>query len=120
MNKMRRAALTVLANELKEISFNKDDSEVTWKDIETILHPKLETIKSALETLKEDEEEYLEGMPDALRDSDRGDSAQQSIDHMTEALDSLDGIILMDEEDFNTEVVWDFIYLATDSIEEAQ
>lgn len=60
----------------------------------------LEEIKSALETMQEDETEKLDNMPECLQESERGEKIQEGIDQLDyannslqEAIDNLQEII---------------------------
>lgn len=60
----------------------------------------LEEIKSALETMQEDEIEKLDNMPEGLQESERGEKMQEGIDQLDyannslqEAIDNLQEII---------------------------
>ena len=53
----------------------------------------LERIKSKLEDILAEEEYTFENMPENLQGSLRGEKSEESIDILTEAIDSLDSII---------------------------
>lgn len=46
-----------------------------------------------LESLKGEEEEYLENMPESFQGSERGERASEAIDNMDSALSALDEAI---------------------------
>ena len=67
-----------------------------WNRIETVADSckaDLESIKDELIALKEDEQEYLDNMPESLRDSERAETAEQAIEFMESAEQSLDSSI---------------------------
>lgn len=72
MNNDRRKALKTLAEQVRELSGTLAD------------------IKSALEELKGEEEEYKENMPESFKDGDKGQAADAAIDAMDSAVNGLD------------------------------
>jgi len=46
----------------------------------------------AINTISEDEQNYLDNMPDSFRDGDKGDKAQEAIDALSEATTALEEI----------------------------
>ena len=46
-------------------------------------------------TVRDEEKEYLDNMPESLQDGEKGETAQENIDNLESALDSLEPI---DEE----------------------
>lgn len=64
-----------------------------WNRIETIIDTSkadLESIKDELIALKEDEQEYLDNMPESLRDGERAEIAEAAIENLESAEQSLD------------------------------
>lgn len=53
----------------------------------------LEVIKSELESICSDEEDYLNGMPENLQCGQRGMDAEEAIDQMSEAVSAIDEAI---------------------------
>lgn len=45
-----------------------------------------------LETVRDEEQEYLDNMPESLQDGEKGETAQENIDNLESALDSLEPI----------------------------
>ena len=68
MNKARRKALEDLASQLGDIL-------------------------AELEALRDEEQEYFDNMPESLQGGDKGSDAEQAIDSMNSALDSLEAAI---------------------------
>ena len=68
MNKSRRATLTMIANALEEL-------------------------KSRLETVRDEEQDAFDNMPESLQESERGEAMQEMIDNIDYANDSLDDVI---------------------------
>lgn len=67
-------------------------------DVQEQLRKAQEIIRDAAEQLasiKDDEEEYFDNMPEGIQAGERGEKAQAAIDNLDEALTTLEGI---DEE----------------------
>lgn len=62
------------------------------------IQERIEKIKTDLEALREEEEEYLENMPEGIQESERGDAAQTAIDNMEYVEQSLDEALSSIEE----------------------
>lgn len=54
---------------------------------------KIEEAKSALESIRDDEQDYFDNMPEGLQCSARGEAAEEAVDLMDEAIDSLDDVV---------------------------
>ena len=54
---------------------------------------KLEDLKSDIESLRDEEQEYADNMPDSLQGSEKHDTAENAISSMDEAIDNLDSVI---------------------------
>lgn len=50
----------------------------------------LQNIKKELEDILYEEENYFDNMPENLQGSMRGEAAEEAIDYLTEAIDSID------------------------------
>jgi uncharacterized coiled-coil DUF342 family protein len=74
MNKDRRKAIVLAAVELAKA-----------KEI-------IESVKDDLETLRDEEQEYYENMPEAFQYADKGYAAEEAITAFNEAIEVLDGI----------------------------
>ena len=53
------------------------------------LSNKVEDLKSDLESLRDEEQEYLENMPESLQSSEKHDMAENAVSAMDEAIDNL-------------------------------
>ena len=53
----------------------------------------LDDLKNELETLKDEEQEYYDNMPESLRGGEKGEAAQSAIDNLDSALSELDSAI---------------------------
>jgi molecular chaperone GrpE (heat shock protein) len=58
----------------------------------------LEELKDALDTLKEEEEEYRDNIPENMQGSERYEIAEAACDNLDSAVDSLDEVISYIEE----------------------
>lgn len=68
MNKSRRATLNMIANAIEEL-------------------------KAQLESVRDDEQDAFDNMPESLQESERGETMQEAIDNMEYAIDNLDDAI---------------------------
>ena len=59
------------------------------KSIQKIING-ITALKEDLETLLDEEQEYLDNMPDNLQESERAEVAPDAIDNMETAIDNLD------------------------------
>jgi hypothetical protein len=57
------------------------------------LSSQLGGILAELEALRDEEQEYFDNMPESLQGGDKGSDAEQAIDSMSSALDSLEEAI---------------------------
>ncbi len=58
----------------------------------------LEELRDALDTLKEEEEEYRDNIPENMQGSERYEIAEAACDNLDSAVDSLDEVISYIEE----------------------
>lgn len=54
---------------------------------------KMEGIKSEIEEIRTEEEEYYNNMPEAFQDGDKGDRAQTVIEYLDEAMTATGDVI---------------------------
>lgn len=59
---------------------------------------KLDEIKSEIESVKDDEQGYLDNMPDSFRDGEKGEAASAAIDQLDDAVNNLDSAVAAIEE----------------------
>jgi hypothetical protein len=52
----------------------------------------LDNVRANLENLRDEEQEYLDAMPEGLQQSDRGEVAQAAIERIEEVIDALDSL----------------------------
>ena len=76
MNNQRRKDIQELIVKLEELKTLKDE------------------IESGLETVRDEEQEYYDNMPEGLQQSDRGYRAEEAANSLTEALGQLQDIDL--------------------------
>ena len=54
---------------------------------------KLEDTKSDIEMLRDEEQEYIDNMPESLQSSERCETAENAVSNMDEAINGLEDII---------------------------
>lgn len=75
MNKQRRKALEALASQLSELTGKLDD------------------IKSELENLRDEEQEYYDNMPGSLQNGEKGEAAQSCVEKMESVIEAIDTLL---------------------------
>ena len=53
----------------------------------------LEDLKADLETLRDEEQDYADNMPEGLQSSEKHDTAENAVSSMDEAIDNLDSVV---------------------------
>lgn len=81
MNKDRRKQIAEVTARIPELESLRDE------------------LKDALESIRDDEQEYFDNMPESFQYADKGTSAQEAIDALDAAIDALDGL---DTDDITT------------------
>lgn len=71
MNKDRRKALTALAERIAHLTAQLDEA------------------KGELETIRDEEQEYFDNMPESFQSGDKGETATNAVDMMETALSAL-------------------------------
>lgn len=100
MNKARRKELSEVIRKLN-IAKDRDD---------------LYSIINELDSIKDDEQDYYDNIPENLQYSQRAEDSEQAIDNLEEALDLLNEVYDVDEFNKDNELIQE----AIDKIEEAQ
>ena len=67
---------------------NKQRRQLIKKNIDI-----LEVVKSNLESIMEDEQDYFDNMPENLQGSSRGEIAEEAIDLLNDIIDKIDDCI---------------------------
>lgn len=67
------------------------------KQIKSIIE-KLSEIKNEIETVTEDEEEYLDNIPESLQESERYEKSEVALENLNNASDTIDELIKYLEE----------------------
>lgn len=78
MNKERRKALSTLAEEVRQLIGYAED------------------LISQIETIRDEEQEYYDNMPEGIQSGEKGDAAQAAIDTMDEVISALQEVTQMD------------------------
>lgn len=84
MNAQRRKALAAIADRM------------------TDLQSQVSTLISDLQDVIDEEQGYLDAMPESLQEGEKGQKAQAAIDAMTSLLDELTNFTDLDAGDLNT------------------
>lgn len=100
MNKMRRKELSGIIKSLNVV-IDKNN---------------LYSIINELDSIKDDEQNYYDNIPENLQYSQRAEDSEQAIDNLEEALDLLNELYNSDQFDKESELIQE----AIDKIEEAQ
>lgn len=74
MNANRRKQIRLIADEMLAIQQRADD------------------LMSQIEALRDEEQEYLDNMPEALQSSDRGEAAEAAVEALDSARDEAEGV----------------------------
>jgi hypothetical protein len=99
MNKDRRKQInsclddvTKLKTEVEEFAstLSSDTDKETIADKEENWSGRVSDIKSDLETLRDEEQDYYDGMPEGLKGSERGEGAQAAVDALENAISKLE------------------------------
>jgi hypothetical protein len=72
MNNERRKAIAAVVKQLEEF-------------------PDLDELQSDLQTIRDDEQEAFDNMPESLQQGERGQASEAAINALQEAIDMLDG-----------------------------
>lgn len=53
---------------------------------------RIEDLKSELETIRDEEQEYYDNMPENMQNGEKGDTAQSNVSSLEEAINNLESI----------------------------
>jgi len=125
MNNERRKALIAIAGDLSLIKGEVEACTQAMTDEETAEKEEgwsssVEDAHGALEACKDEEQEYLDNMPESFKNGDRGSNAETAIAAMQEGMDALDELMNVDEVGEFIKIAEDKIDTAIAQIEEAQ
>ena len=81
MNNDRRKSLNGAIDRLKEAA-----QAIDWDRVKGIL----EDAKSDIETIKDEEQEYYDNMPENMQGGEKGEKAQEAVQAMEDALSALE------------------------------
>jgi hypothetical protein len=89
MNKTRRKMISDLSTEVAAVIAIIEDAEadVSWPAVKETISD----LHSNCEALKDEEQEYLDNMPEGLKNGDKGDTAQSAITELENAAMELEG-----------------------------
>ncbi len=118
MNKARRKQISDLSTLVSSLigDLQNDDPEISWPDTKT----KIDEHQTTAEAIRDDEQEYLDNMPESLQGGEKGDMAQSAIDALETAMGKLeDASSAADDETPDMEEITDALQEAVDSLDEA-
>ena len=101
MNAARRKDIKVAQIELANLKAVTDDEDQKLTDATD----GVANLKSKIETIRDEEQEYFDNMIQAFQEGEKGQKAQTAIDALNEALDSLDIIESELDDDDNRDSV---------------
>lgn len=87
MNRERRRDIQAQSNALAALLGESASSD--W----TATQASLEDCKGMIEGIRDEEQDYLDNMPESFQNSEKGEAAQGAIDALDEAIDALDAAI---------------------------
>lgn len=105
MNKQRRKALSSLEDDINQIKNKLEGMEEGKFDKELLqdLVGKAADVQSQLETLRDEEQEYYDNMPEGLQAGEKGDKATEVIDYLESAITEVETAHDSIEEALNEE-----------------
>lgn len=95
MNKERRKTLADLAKQIRDLG-NSDAANayfaarVTMNDAAASLEGALGDLADQIESVRNDEEEYKENMPEAMQSGDKGERADEAISQIDSAFNNVE------------------------------
>jgi|SRR5215471_12788291 len=106
MNEDRRRRITSIIDKLNELAKLRDSLEANYQELideandkwsnilndYASLQSSARSLHEEIESIKSEEEEAYENMPESLQSSDKGDAAQSVIDELDSAMSNLDDI----------------------------
>lgn len=104
MNKFRR---TEIADVLKDFEALLAPMLVTARDAIEAVRVTAAALKERAEAIRDEEQEYLDAMPESLQSGERGGDAQAAIEQLETAIEALDALesLEIDSLDCEDEVV---------------
>lgn len=105
MNKQRRKALELLNTDLENIKETIEaieEGKIEQPELEAIKE-KTADVQSQLETLRDEEQEYYDNMPEGLQAGEKGDKAQEAVDNLDSAVSETETAHDSIEEAINAE-----------------
>lgn len=97
MNKQRRKALEKLQNDLENIksdlqhAIEIEDGDIPKEKLEKHRDDATD-IQGQLESLRDEEQDYYDNMPEGLQSGDKGDRAQEAADSLDEAVNQIETV----------------------------
>jgi len=118
MNKARRKQLSDLSTETAAVVAVIEENEEN-RDWE-VVRSTIGDLHTMCESIRDDEQEYYDNMPEGLKNSDKGENAQSAISCLEEAAQKLEGAESACEDTPDAEDVIEHLNDAIEQIDEAQ
>lgn len=99
MNKTRRNAINKLSSAATELLENYNAVENRTVEDRKKFAGKFEDLRSQIETVYDEENDYYDNMPESLQGSDKGESSQSAIDALESAMEAAQEIVDLLEDD---------------------
>lgn len=87
MNRNRRKETQMVINDLERIKFRIEGEQYEN------LQDDLDSIRSDIETIHDDEQDYMDNIPENLQSSDRYYAAEAAVEHLDDALSYFDDAV---------------------------
>lgn len=115
MNKIRRAAIASVANDIHILMCQLD----SWEEfVEAGGKDAIEDFRTRIGDIMDEEQEYFNNMLASLQNGEKGERAQEVIEQLQEVNDELETIDV-DEDDFDGEALYTTLDSITDALGEA-
>lgn len=116
MNKARRKQLSDLSTLISGLISDLNNEDVSWPDTKKVI----DDHHSTAEGIRDDEQEYLDNMPESLSSGEKGETAQNAIDAIERAMDKLESAsTAADDESPDLEEITNELQEAVDELDEA-
>lgn len=117
MNKARRTAIEAIKSKVESIK-NNIESDETYDAV--VQAEALRPIKAQVSDLRDEEQEYLDNMPESFQNGDKGDASQNAIDELDNAESYLyNAIDYLNDGEVNAGSITDMLDDAINALESA-
>jgi predicted RNase H-like nuclease (RuvC/YqgF family) len=91
MNEARRKQITAAHTALEAL-----------KDKFSDLQCEAEDLQSTIESIRDEEQEYFDNMPESIQQGEKGQNAEQAVAYLEESLEVLTAVVEFDFDGFDT------------------